>query len=481
MDFDFSKQPVIPRTEQGMVNMIMKLWTYGALMKDKYAQTQNPANSSNSSMPPSSDSLKIKAEKKKENEDWRKRTAEYWRKRKQGGQPGHKGFGRALINTNEVDKVIEIIPDKICKKCSTPTNGRQVRRRKQVIDIIHGSVFITEYQLLGGQCYKCNKRYCGKLPDEVPKGLFSDEVLAKVSLLTGKYHLSKSEVKGLLKDFFKLDISTGSISNAEHKVSQALKPCVDELEDKVKEQAIIHADETSHFNKGSLCWLWVATNTMLTLFKINPNRNKEAAVALLGGSFSGVLVSDRYGSYNFVPNDKRQYCWAHLKRDFVRLTEHRDSQVASLGFKLHSCLKSIFTIYRKIKDKVDNLWAHKTLRDRIAIFYRVLRKGKCIEDKKAKRLCKTLTKKRCSLWLFCHDKKIAPTNNHAERQIRHAVIWRKKCFGTQSQRGMFYVERILSVIKTCHQQQKDCFDFIKQSLLNKRTNKPYLGLFKTDL
>lgn len=178
----------------------------------------------------------------------------------------------------------------------------------------------------------------------------------------------------------------------------------------------------------------------------------------------------------FIPNDKRQYCWAHLKRDFIRLSECNDSQVASLGFKLHSCLKSIVTIYRKIKNTVDNLWHHKILRNRIAILYKVLRKGKCIEDKKAKRLCKTLIKKRRSLWLFCHDKKIAPTNNHAERQIRQAVIWRKKCFGTQSQRGMFYVERILSVIKTCQQQGKNCFDFIKRSLFIKRTNKPYLGL-----
>ncbi len=430
--------------------------------------------------PPSSDSLKIKAKRKKQNEDDSKRTIEYWRKTKQGAQPGHKGVGRALVATQDTDEIIELYPDKTCKKCSAALNGKQVRRRKQVIDIIKGSVFVTEYQLLGGQCHQCNKRYCASLPDDVPKGFFSDTVHAKIALLTGKYHLSKSEVKSLLKDFFKLDISTGSISNAEHKVSLALKPCIDELEKTVKQQQVIHADETSHFNKGNLCWLWVATNTIFTLFKINPNRNKDAAIALLGGDFKGVLVSDRYGAYNFVPNHKRQYCWAHLKRDFIRISEHDNSVVASIGFSLLSTLKSIFSIYRKTKNTTETLWRNINLRRQIFTFYKVLRRGRNVDDDKAKRFCKSLIKHRNSLWLFCHDSNIAPTNNHAERQIRHAVIWRKKCFGTQSQRGILFVERILSVIKTCQHQSINCFDFIQQSLLSIQQKNQILSLVNSN-
>jgi transposase len=122
---------------------------------------------------------------------------------------------------------------------------------------------------------------------------------------------------------------------------------------------------------------------------------------------------------------------------------------------------------------------HKLLRKRIYQFYFILRRGRFLDDEKTKKLCKKLIKHRKSLWLFCYDKNIEPTNNHAERQIRHAVIWRKKCFGTQSDRGMLYVERILSVIKTCHQQRLNCFDFIKQSLFTNRMGVRHLSLICT--
>ncbi len=476
MNFDFTLSAPKPKSLLEANKLIDSLWQHCKKSNDTSTSSPSQANSSNSSLPPSSDSIKIKAEKQKERLDWKKKTSKYWKEPKHGAQPGHIGRGRSLIPVDKVDKVISLYPDESCSHCQSKVKGRQLRRRKQIFDIKNGSGFVTEYQLYGGQCSKCNKRYCAKLPSDIPSGLFGDDVIAKISLLTGKYRLSKSEVKDLLNDFFKLQISTGSISNAEHKVSVALKPCVDELAIEVNKQEVIHADETSHFNKGNLCWLWVATNTMLTLFKINPNRNTNAAMLLLGKDFSGALIADRYAAYNFIPSDRRQYCWAHLKRDFVKLSEHQDSKVASLGFSLVTNLKAIFSNYRKIKNKTAKIYQPILLRRAIARFYSKLRSGRNLDDDKTRKPCIKLLKNRKSLWLFYHNANVEPTNNHAERQIRHAVIWRKKCFGTQSVRGMFYVERILSVIKTCQQQNLNCFDFIKKSLIAKREGSQTLSL-----
>ena len=115
MDFDFSKQPVIPSTQKSMVNMINHLWLHCISQEEQIAKFKNQANSNNSSMPPSSDSLKIKAERKKQKEDDSRRTIEYWRKPKQGAQPGHKGIGRCLVAIEEVDEIIKLYPDKTCK------------------------------------------------------------------------------------------------------------------------------------------------------------------------------------------------------------------------------------------------------------------------------------------------------------------------------------------------------------------------------
>ena len=164
----------------------------------------------------------------------------------------------------------------------------------------------------------------------------------------------------------------------------------------------------------------------------------------------------------------------------VGFASKSESSNASIGFSLLSTLKSIFSIYRKTKNTTETLWRNINLRRQIFTFYKVLRRGRNVDDDKAKRFCKSLIKHRNSLWLFCHDSNIAPTNNHAERQIRHAVIWRKKCFGTQSQRGILFVERILSVIKTCQHQSINCFDFIKQSLLSIQQKNQILSLVNSN-
>lgn len=57
-----------------------------------------------------------------------------------------------------------------------------------------------------------------------------------------------------------------------------------------------------------------------------------------------------------------------------------------------------------------------------------------------------------------------PTNNAAERALRHAVIWRKLSFGTQSDGGSRFVERLLSVIETCRQQDRAVLPFVTQAV-----------------
>ena len=55
---------------------------------------------------------------------------------------------------------------------------------------------------------------------------------------------------------------------------------------------------------------------------------------------------------------------------------------------------------------------------------------------------------------------VGPTNNDAERALRHAVIWRKLSFGTQSDAGSRFVETMLTIIETCRQQHRNAFDYI---------------------
>jgi transposase len=64
------------------------------------------------------------------------------------------------------------------------------------------------------------------------------------------------------------------------------------------------------------------------------------------------------------------------------------------------------------------------------------------------------------LWTFLRVRRIEPTNNAAERALRHAVLWRKSSGGTASEWGSRFVERMLSVIATCRQQGKNVLEYL---------------------
>ena len=67
-------------------------------------------------------------------------------------------------------------------------------------------------------------------------------------------------------------------------------------------------------------------------------------------------------------------------------------------------------------------------------------------------------------WTFVDEPGLEPTNNASERSLRHAVIWRKLSFGTQSERGSRFVERMLTVIETCRQQSRSAFEFLSTTI-----------------
>lgn len=467
MDLDFKSSVPLPGKLQDCHDLITLLWQEFQDLNETVSslKEQLNTNSSNSSLPPSKDSLKKMAEKRKERDAWRLQVASYWSNPRQGAQPGHRGSGRKLMAAKDVNNVIACHPDRLCLCGDGEIKTTHICQRKQVFDIISGALFITEYQIHGGRCCRCKKRCRGQLPEGTPRGILGASILAKVALLTGKYRLSKREVCEFLTDFFGLKFCVGTISNAERQVSQSLQSAVDEVGEKITEQAYLHVDETGHNHKGDLEWLWVATTQELSYYKIYQHRNQTSAKALIGEAFTGMIITDRYGAYNWLSEHKRQYCWAHLKRDFKKIEDRECVQESHIGYCLSDCLKWIFHHWRRIRDGTPNKYHRRSLRDGIKRLYQALRRGRCLTGTKTQRFCAGLLRNRRCLWHFLTHDGVEPTNNHAERQLRHAVIWRKKCYGTQSDRGIHFVERILTTIMTCKQQQRNALDFITECVL----------------
>jgi transposase len=408
-------------------------------------------NSRNSSKPPSSEPFKKTAKIKKKS------------KRKQGGQAGHKGVSRALLPLEEVDHIAVCYPSKHCD-CGSRIKLTENYRRHQQHELPRVKAIVTEYQLLSGVCFGCGKIHQAELPAGVSWHMLGPVAMAKVGALTGDYRMSKRNVTFLFEDFFGLDISVGTVSNTEKIISAALEKPVEEAKKFVPQQSNVNADETSHFECGNKMWTWVFIASLVSIFLIRPSRGAKIVKNFLGEGFKGILSTDRWSAYAWLAAVYRQLCWAHLKRDFQKISE-RSGKSGRIGEELLVCVKKIFYYWRKVKDGTISRNQFKKLmgptRNHIES---LLEEGRRCGNKKTAGTCKKILKVREALWAFIENEGVEPTNNLAEQIIRRIVIWRKTSFGTQSERGTLYLERIMTVVSTCKMQRRNVLDFITDAI-----------------
>jgi transposase len=266
-----------------------------------------------------------------------------------------------------------------------------------------------------------------------------------------------------MDDFFQAQISLGSVTAQEHRTSQVLGDVVAEAREYVKEQSVVHMDETGWYENNQKAWLWVAATSLVSVFLIRSSRGAKVAKEMLGEDFSGILNSDRWSAYNWLPVFLRQLCWSHLLRDFQAFVE-RSGESQSIGEALLAHSDQMFTWWQRVRDGTMTLATFQTkmkpIQQQVGD---LLRQGTTCSHAKTAGTCRDILKREAALWTFVHMAGVAPTNNLAERQVRHGVRWRKVSFGTQSDAGSRFAERIMTVVATLKQQQRNVLDYLTQA------------------
>ena len=460
MKFDFNKPAPQPKNLPEANRIIKRLWKLCADSKKLKVklEAQNErlnTNSDNSSLPPSKDN-KSKSRKKRK----KKKSI-----RKQGAQHGHEAKKRELLPVSEVDKVEKIYPEKQCP-CSGTVNIRDEFRRHQTYELPVIKPFVTEYQMMSGECNLCGRICWASLPLGIPTGMFAPRAIAMISTLTGGYRMSKRNVVNLFDDVYNFKISVGSVINAEKIASKAMEAPVEEAKQFIKnaDGVEVHADETGHKEKGKKMWAWVAVTMLVAVFIIRSSRGSKVAKELLGDKFKGILNSDRWNGYSWVSTVRRQLCWAHLKRDFQKIAE-RNGVSKIIGEKLLSYEHNMFLYWRKVKagekTKKEFQLYMKRIRREVEL---LLLRGTRSRNSKTAGTCRHILSLKDALWTFVDCDGVDPTNNTAEQVIRTHVIWRKVCFGTQSANGTLYMERVLTVVGSCKLQERNVLDFITHAV-----------------
>lgn len=406
-------------------------------------------NSSNSSIPPSSNPVDAPRTKTPKEPSGRHR----------GGQPRHPPTNPGVMPPEALTEPPLVCRPETCAHCQAPLTGTDEDPHcHQVIELPPLVPEVREYHCHSLTCERCGQTTTAPLPDGVPNGDYGPRLQAFVALCTGCYHLSKRQVEELLTTTFNIPISLGSICTLEQRVSAAVAEPVAEAKRHVQQADVAHADETSWPQQPDKGWLWAASTTSLAVFSIRDFRDRASAEDLLGADFAGVLVSDRLASYDWVP--RRQLCWAHLRRDWQAFID-RGGGSRRLGQRLMQLTDEMFHLWHRVRDG--------TLSHYLFRFYMIdirnqvgdcLRDGLTCAHPRTAGTCAAILQHEHHLWTFVSVEGIEPTNNAAERILRQAVLWRKKSFGTRSPRGSRYVERLLTVVATCRLQGRNVLDYL---------------------
>jgi transposase len=224
-------------------------------------------------------------------------------------------------------------------------------------------------------------------------------------------------------------------------------------------QEQLSIDETATKEANGKAWLWTFVAHLFTVFTVRATREATALVDFLGEAFPGIVTCDRAKMYWRV--ERLQWCWAHLKRDFQSLIDTGSGQTKRLGYDLRRMTCRLFEHWAQYRD---GEITHAALLRRMAPLRReverLLLRGAQSGNRQIQGMCQELYDHRQWLWTFMRHEGVEPTNNASERSLRHAVIWRKLSFGTQSAGGSRFVETMLTVIETCRQQHHNVFAFV---------------------
>jgi transposase len=435
---DWNATPIAVRV------VVMELLQRVAQLEARLNQT-----SRNSSKPPSSDPPQAKLRATKDPTG-----------RKSGGQPGHEGHGRKVKLESEVDQIIEVRPEQ-CGQCGTLLLGEDMEpERHQVTELPRVAPVVTEYRRHCLRCVACGARTHAAWPTTMPTGSFGPRLQATVGYLTGRIGASQREVHEIIAALYQADVSVGSIGILEQAVNAALAAPVAEAAQYVQRQPVRNADETSWREKGQRRWLWISGTPLVTIFRLLKTRGAAGAKELLGEVVWGIIGTDHYAGYHWIDPRQRQLCWAHLKREFVAWSE-RAGETARIGLALLAVEKQLFGLWYCVRDGT-LAWAdfQVAMLPLMARVSTLLQEGVANADAKAQGTCCNLLKREAALWTFVWEPGVEPTNNSAERPLRRAVLWRRRSFGTQSEAGSQFVERILTAVTTLRQQRRDVLDYL---------------------
>lgn len=450
------RQELLKLPKGQLVDLILIMREQLAVLQARVAALEK--NSTNSSKPPSSDLPGSGSSQATPNHHRNSRQSSG---RTSGGQPGHHGSTRELVDNP--DTVIVCAPD-TCEDCgfSLPASATTdtVIARSQIVDIPPITPTVTEYQAIARTC-ACGRVTKGHLPSEAAVNgtvTIGSNASSLLVYLNSAHHLPYQRLQQVSTDLFNLPLSQGTIANKLEVAATATAPLTQRILTFLHDSPCVGSDETGVRVAGKRIWQWVWQNAQASYYVISKHRDYQTAADNFGETYQGCLIHDCYSAQNNTPAGWHQLCHAHLLRDlqFVVETERSTWAYQVQGFLIRS---------QRARDHVQTEGFDPALREQVIDdYYRQLERfvSQSVVGKEAIRLQKRLRKHEDKVLYFMTTPNIPPDNNGSERAIRNAKVKQKVSGGYRSERGAERQAALLSVIETAKKQGLNVLDTIQR-------------------
>ena len=271
-----------------------------------------------------------------------------------------------------------------------------------------------------------------------------------------------SQIVEVLNSHLHFKISKGGFSKMWKRLADYLTPWYEHLCEVARISAILHGDETGWRVNGVTYWAWCFTNDETTVYMIDKSRGSPALFKFFKEAFEGILITDFWAPYNAIAKGKRQFCLAHLLRELEKVDSNNLSEEwCAFSKKTKRLFKDALRL-RRLDD-----FSPETYESRIDRLNMRLQNLSLIEasDADVRRLAKRLKKYWQDLLTFLKHPEVHATNNHAEREIRPAVIMRKIIQGNRSTNGARTQSVLMSIFRTLKRRGFNPVDSLVSALV----------------
>jgi transposase len=392
--------------------------------------------------------------------------------KKPGCKRGHVGHGRPGPGEAEVERE-EHHSQEHCPRCGQQVVPTGEYKTQYVEELVPARRRVVAHRRYGYFCPGCEQDGFTPLPPELgPAPKLDVSVHAQVVSWHYEYGLSYGQIAAYLTQHCQFPLSVGAIAQICTRTAHRTAAAQQELEQMAQGTRVVHMDETTWWTSGVMHYLWLVATVAFSWFRVDPRRSHHVIEDLLGTG-PRLVVSDYYSAYRACTWLLHQWGWAHLIREAKRLAEWLPT-LERLEFRDRLIAIYKAAVEAQSRNGPEGEQARRTICQRLG---RLRACPRSAGDPELDRLQRRLHHEFYSYLAFVGDPEVAPDNNRAERDLRPAVLQRKRSFQTRSDAGEVAFAHWMSLTQTLRKQGLELEPWLRQAIAAYWHGTPLPSLF----